>query len=126
MPYIGQPAGWGHALQRQGNRVESIGKLHYRDVRDPAGFDEEHIPMQVANGVGMVWASILAPPLDDSRLPTTPDTCETPVSLIDISETILDHFGTSLGGERPGKSLYKIAAAPVDWERIAFSEYHAV
>lgn len=58
MPYIGQPEGWGHALQRQGNRVESIGKLHYRDANDPAGFDQEHIPMQVANGVGMVWASI--------------------------------------------------------------------
>jgi len=309
MPYIGQPEGWGHALQRQGNRVESIGKLHYRDAKDPAGFDEEHIPMQVANGVGMVWASIrredervspnsrmlgqyigagestytqydravtgrtcewlekmakqeqeqpwclyvglvaphfplvvpqefldlyplnalpadklhprdgyqqhpwvakvdsvmssesafrdenerltaiacyyglvswmdhnvglimdslianglaestsviytsdhgdnigarglwgksnlyqeaaavpliVTPPLNHSPAPATPNTCETPVNLIDISETILDHFNASLDGERPGKSLYEIAAAPADDERIAFSEYHAV
>lgn len=58
MPYTGQPSGWGHALQAAGVPVESIGKLHYRSDEDPAGFDVEHIPMQVAGGVGMVWASI--------------------------------------------------------------------
>lgn len=58
MPYTGQPKGWGHALQNAGVPVESIGKLHYRSDEDPAGFDVEHIPMQVAGGVGMVWASI--------------------------------------------------------------------
>ena len=58
MPYTGEPKGWGHALQDFGVPVESIGKLHYRSDEDPAGFDVENIPMQVANGVGMVWASI--------------------------------------------------------------------
>lgn len=58
MPYTGKPRGWGHALQDQGTRVESIGKLHYRAAEDPAGFDVEHIPMQVAGGHGMVWGSI--------------------------------------------------------------------
>lgn len=58
MPYTGEPRGWGHALQGAGVPVESIGKLHYRDAEDPAGFDVEHIPMQVVGGVGMVWASI--------------------------------------------------------------------
>ena len=58
MPYTGKPRGWGHALQDQGTRVESIGKLHYRTAEDPAGFDVEHIPMQVAGGHGMVWGSI--------------------------------------------------------------------
>jgi choline-sulfatase len=58
MPYTGQPKGWGHALQDAQVPVESIGKLHYRSDEDPAGFDVEHIPMQVAGGVGMVWASI--------------------------------------------------------------------
>lgn len=58
MPYTGDPKGWGHALQAKGIPVESIGKLHYRSDEDPAGFDVEHIPMQVADGVGMVWASI--------------------------------------------------------------------
>ncbi|MEM9048725.1 MAG: sulfatase-like hydrolase/transferase [Pseudomonadota bacterium] len=58
MPYAGQIPGWGHALQAKGVRVESIGKLHYRAEEDPAGFDTEHIPMMVAGGVGMVWASI--------------------------------------------------------------------
>ncbi|WP_206057208.1 sulfatase-like hydrolase/transferase [Nitratireductor sp. XY-223] len=57
-PYDGSIPGWGHALQDKGVPVESIGKLHYRSQEDPAGFDVEHIPMMVAGGVGMVWASI--------------------------------------------------------------------
>ena len=58
MPYIGQPRGWGHALQDKGIRVESVGKLHYRSEEDNVGFDAQHIPMHVADGVGMVWGSI--------------------------------------------------------------------
>ena len=58
MPYDGSIPGWGHALQAEGVSVESIGKLHYRDVTDPSGFDAEHLPMMVVDGVGMVWASI--------------------------------------------------------------------
>ncbi|MBF9036184.1 sulfatase-like hydrolase/transferase [Rhodobacterales bacterium HKCCE2091] len=301
MPYIGEPRGWGHALQDQGTRVESIGKLHYRDAADPAGFDVEHIPMQVVNGTGMVWGSIrredervrkdgrmLGPYIgagespytryDDSVAKTTEawledaarrdepwclyvgfvaphfplivpqeyldlypperlppiklhprdgyvhhpwvgkqsfalagdeamkdederqlarscyyalctwldhnvgrvlaalesqgladattviytsdhgdnigarglwgksnmyqesvavpmivaepggaqQTCATPVSLLDVSETIIDHFGATLEGDRPGKSLYDIAQAPDDLDRVVFSEYHAV
>lgn len=58
MPYTGTIPGWGHALQAKGVPVESIGKLHYRYAEDPAGFDVEHIPMNVIGGVGMVWGSI--------------------------------------------------------------------
>lgn len=58
MPYTGTPESWGHVLQRAGVQVESIGKLHYRDPSDPVGFDKEHIPMMVKDGVGMVFASI--------------------------------------------------------------------
>lgn len=61
MPYAGGTRGWGHALQENGHRVESIGKLHYRASEDPAGFDVEHIPMHVHKGVGMVWGSIRDP-----------------------------------------------------------------
>ncbi|MEL6291157.1 MAG: sulfatase-like hydrolase/transferase [Pseudomonadota bacterium] len=302
MPYTGEPQGWGHALQMKGVPVESIGKLHYRHEEDPAGFDVEHIPMFVAGGVGMVWASIrkkeerinmpgrmlgdyigpgestyteydravvartqswlrdraasgdarpwclyvglVAPhfplvvppefldlyPLDalppvklhpddgytrhpwievqnemmDSEakfhndterltaiaayyglctwldtnvgeilsvldeagfaenttvvytsdhgdnlgarglwgksnhyeesvaiplIVASPDdssqTCETPVSLLDLSETILDHFGASLDGERVGRSLYDIGRDAPDPNRVVFSEYHA-
>ena len=60
-PYVGDPRGWGHALQQRHIRVESIGKLHYRSEEDPAGFDREHIPMHVVGGHGMVWASIRDP-----------------------------------------------------------------
>ncbi len=58
MPYTGTPRSWGHVLQDKGVRVESIGKLHYRAPEDDVGFDALHSPMMVADGVGMVWASI--------------------------------------------------------------------
>ena len=61
MPYAGQMRGWGHMLQDAGVQVESIGKLHYRAEGDPAGFDAEHLPMMVKDGVGMVWASMRKP-----------------------------------------------------------------
>ena len=61
MPYTGSPRGWGHVLQQHGVRVDSIGKLHYRNDEDQAGFDHEHIPMHVVGGHGMVWASIRDP-----------------------------------------------------------------
>ena len=300
MPYAGQVPGWGHALQAAGVPVESVGKLHYRSVEDPAGFDVEHLPMMVAGGVGMVWASIrregervmqdrrmlgdrigpgesdytrydeavvaraerwlaeragadrpwclfvgpvaphfplvvprvwfdlypadrlppvklhprdghprhpwveaqnafsdsegkfrdeaerlaarssyyglcsfldhnvgrLLAALEDSGASETttvvytsdhgdnagarglwgksnmyeesaavplimagpgiePGRCVTPVSLIDLSETIVEHFGARLAGERPGRSLRAIAAEPTDPDRAVFSEYHA-
>ena len=52
--------------------------------------------------------------------------CATAASLLDVSETIIDHFGATLEGKRPGRSLYDIAAAPEDTDRVVFSEYHAV
>lgn len=61
MPYTGEQRGWGHVLQDRQIRVESIGKLHYRNEEDPAGFDAEHLPMHVVGGHGMVWASIRNP-----------------------------------------------------------------
>ena len=56
--YDGRVAGWGHELQQAGIRVESIGKLHYRTQNDPTGFDAQHIPMHIKDGVGMVHHSI--------------------------------------------------------------------
>lgn len=60
-PYSGQPLGWGHVLQSQGIRVESVAKLHYRAEEDPAGFDAEHLSMHGLGGYGVVWASIRDP-----------------------------------------------------------------
>jgi choline-sulfatase len=56
--YDGRIESWGHRLQAAGIRVESIGKLHYRRQEDPTGFDEQHIPMHIKDGVGMVHMSI--------------------------------------------------------------------
>ena len=43
-----------------------------------------------------------APVLNESPAAT----CDTPVGLTDLSETIIDHFDAELPGERPGKSLH--------------------
>ena len=101
MPYTGSIRGWGHVLQDNGIRVESIGKLHYRHAEDPAGFDVEHIPMNVYQGVGMVWGSI-RDPLPD----TTPG-----------GRMLGDYIG-------PGESTYteydrSVANLTVDWLRDA-------
>ncbi|WP_296509298.1 sulfatase-like hydrolase/transferase [Rhodoferax sp.] len=66
-PYYGQLQGWGHLLQEHQVRVESVGKLHYRQEGDPAGFDVEHLPMHVVGGYGMVWASIRDPYIQRSE-----------------------------------------------------------
>ena len=56
--YDGRVEGWGHRLQEAGIGVESIGKLHYRNAEDATGFDVQHMPMHIANGLGMVHLSI--------------------------------------------------------------------
>ena len=53
------------------------------------------------------------------------DICKTPVTLMDISETIVDHFSCQSPNEGPGDTLYKILKNEYDDKRIAFSEYHA-
>ena len=56
--YDGRVESWGHRLQAAGRRVESIGKLHFRSNDDDNGFQVEHIPMHLKDGVGMVQGSI--------------------------------------------------------------------
>ena len=56
--YDGSIPSWGHHLQNANIFTTSIGKLHYRFENDPAGFDEQVIPMHIANGVGDLIGSI--------------------------------------------------------------------
>lgn len=55
--------------------------------------------------------------------------CVTPVSLLDLSVTIVESAGCdpfiALPG-RPGRSLFHLAASAADSQRQVFSEYHAV
>ena len=61
MGYDGAVESWGHELQKVGRRVESIGKLHYRNENDPTGFDVQHLPMHLKDGVGQIWGSVRDP-----------------------------------------------------------------
>ena len=51
--------------------------------------------------------------------------CETPVSLLDVAETIPHHFGLDWQGQRPGQPLQVIAENPCEPEREIISQYHA-
>jgi len=61
MGYEGKVRSWGHRLQEAGNRVDAIGKLHYRRQEDPLGFDHQINTMHLYDGIGQVWGSIRAP-----------------------------------------------------------------
>ncbi|OGA51278.1 MAG: sulfatase [Betaproteobacteria bacterium RIFCSPLOWO2_12_FULL_62_13] len=51
--YSGQAPSWGHRLMEQGHRVESIGKLHYKESNPKVnGFNEEILPLHIVAGVG--------------------------------------------------------------------------
>src|SRR4029077_2963197 len=68
MGYDGRVPGWGARLQGGNVRVESIGKLHYVNDRGPTGFDRQHHPMHLDEGIGQVWGSVRDPipgPRDD-------------------------------------------------------------
>ena len=68
-PYHGEIASWGHRLMERGHRVTSVGKLHYRDNRDPNGFDEEILPLHVLDGVGDLLGLIRMPPAPRGNMP---------------------------------------------------------
>jgi choline-sulfatase len=59
--YDGRIRSWGHRLQENGMRTESIGKLHYRNETDPTGFDVEHEPMHIMDGIGLLWGAVRDP-----------------------------------------------------------------
>ena len=56
--YDGQIPSWGHFLQSQKIDVVSIGKLHFRSENENTGFDQQILPMHIANGIGDVMGSI--------------------------------------------------------------------
>jgi len=68
-PYDGTPQGWGHHLRRNGVRVASIGKLHFKHSETDNGFEPELLPLHVTDGEGWVPGLLRQNPLpfDASR-----------------------------------------------------------
>jgi len=60
--YDGHMRSWTHRLQQTGHRVESIGKLHYRNADNLAGFDRQIVPMHITNGRGDTHGLVRDPP----------------------------------------------------------------
>ncbi|MEM8663290.1 MAG: sulfatase-like hydrolase/transferase, partial [Pseudomonadota bacterium] len=84
-PYHGAPPAWGHRLQAAGVRCDSIGKLHYRSAEDPAGFDNEVLPLHVLNGEGDVQGMVRRPP------PIRPSTAQLAADAGEGNSTYLDY-----------------------------------
>ena len=59
--YDGELPGWAQHVQRAGYPIEAIGKMHFRRAEDPLGFDRQHEPMHIVDGVGMVWGALRDP-----------------------------------------------------------------
>jgi choline-sulfatase len=59
--YDGETQGWAQHVQRAGYPIEAIGKMHFRRAEDPLGFDRQHEPMHIVDGVGMVWGALRDP-----------------------------------------------------------------
>lgn len=51
------------------HEVVSIGKLHYRDSKDPNGFTEEILPLHVLDGIGDLLGLIRTPPAPRGNMP---------------------------------------------------------
>jgi len=60
--YDGSIPSWAHRLKAAGHRVDSIGKLHYRNTEDDNGFTKEHMPLHVVDGVGDPIGMLRDPP----------------------------------------------------------------
>jgi choline-sulfatase len=68
-PYNGTVPSWGHRLNEQSFRCDSIGKLHFRGPDDDNGFTEEVDPLHVVDGVGDILGCIRQnPPFRDKRV----------------------------------------------------------
>ena len=61
-PYHGELASWHHRLRDNGNRVVSIGKLHFRGTADDNGFSEEILPLHILDGKGDLIGAMREPP----------------------------------------------------------------
>ena len=58
MPYTGAVPSWHHRLRAAGHRVDSIGKLHFRQAADDNGFSREIEPLHIVEGQGDILASV--------------------------------------------------------------------
>jgi len=67
LAYDGSVPSYGHHLRSHGVRVESIGKLHYRNEELDTGFDRQIEAMHLAEGTGQVWGSVRDPLPDEGR-----------------------------------------------------------
>ncbi|BDD91984.1 sulfatase [Pandoraea sp. NE5] len=70
-----------------------------------------------STGIPMI---ISGPGIPENRI------CDTPVSLIDVQNTVLDLVGLPSDSESRGKSIAEMAKAPDEPDRCVLSEYHAV
>jgi choline-sulfatase len=70
-PYVGTEAdSWAHRVRDAGQKVTTVGKLHFRAEGDPTGFDDQRLVMHVLDGTGDLYPLLRgkAEPKEASRL----------------------------------------------------------
>ena len=75
-------------------------------------------------GKSNMYEEAAAVPMLVARPGQTAEVTTTPVSLVDIAATVLDHFNLPEDPAYVGNSLYQLPAH--DQNRVVYSEYHAV
>lgn len=60
--YDGRMRSWTHRMQQTGHNVVSVGKLHYRNADNLAGFDRQIVPMHITDGRGDTLGLVRDPP----------------------------------------------------------------
>lgn len=113
---IGQVLG---ALEDSGQAGETdiLFTSDHGEMQGDHGYWTKMVMYEEAVGIPMILSGPGAPK----------GVCNTPVSLVDVHKTILDGAGIAASEEdekRPGRSLYDVARAGDDRDRVAFSEYH--
>ena len=115
--YDGTIPGWAQYLRAAGHPVEAIGKMHYRRAEDDLGYDRQHEPMHIMDGIGMVWGAIRdpLPKLDrEFRLIREVGAGVSNYNLYDrrIANRAAEWLKERAGGATPPWTLYVGFAAP--------------
>jgi choline-sulfatase len=112
LAWTGEPKGWGHALKEAGHRVESIGKLHFRDAESDTGLSDQHLPLHVQAGMGQVWGSVRDPlPATRGRSPLYDD--------LGVGESSYNRFDQQVT-QKASEWLHQIAKQPPNKPWVLF------
>ncbi len=119
---------WGLCSFLDYNVGEILGALESSGLEADVIYSSDHGDNVGARGLwgkSNMYAESVSVPMIGAMKGVPKGVVDTPVSLLDMAESIPAHFDLAWPGHRPGKPLQQIASAPTDPEREMVSQYHA-